>query len=310
VLGHAPASAQEASVALASALTLEAPAACPDTAELQVELASLVGRPVSDIPLPRGLDPHLVVLFEAGRFVLHVGDEEGGRTLADGSCSALVRAAALIIALHIDADAATLAAATAAEPEPRPPGPHAGNFDAFEWSGRLANPYPRATLPGFAIGAGGLVEGGIVPVASASVALDIVVRADRFETRVRGSYVFEQPQPRAYGVAASAMLATLLGCGRPFEADFAIAFCGGVEVGSLFAHSYGVAVPALNNAWTTAVVVGVWLPLFPWRGLDVSLGAEVWWRFYRPNFEIAGLGPVWDSDPFGGRFGLLVHFDP
>jgi len=310
----------------ASALTIEGPASCPDGDALRSELASLVGRPIEEITLPDGLDPHVVVTAEGARFVLEVHEAQGARTLRDRSCSALVRAAALIVALRIDADAATLAAATAAEPPPPPAPPPdvvppppprrtprrrvggGRHYDAFEWSRRLAQPSVPPTLSTVSIGAGMMVEGGVVPSATASIAGDVVIRVDRFEARVRGSYVLEQGGQNNYGVAASAVLGSVLGCGRPFEVSFAIAFCGGIEAGPLLTHAYGVMTPVATTTWTVAGVVGVWLPLFPWHGIDVSLGVEVWGRFYRPQFIVLGLGHVWDSDPFGGRFALLVHF--
>lgn len=313
--GHAHAQEAPAPVT-ASALTLIAPDGCAAEDAVESEVASLVGRPAEEIALPAGLDPQVTITTEGARFILDVHDAEGGRTLRDRSCPALVRAAALIIALRIDADAATLAAATAAEPEPPseppppPPPPPRFRVSGAEWAGRLPRPYGPGHLPAFAIGAGGLVEAGIVPVISASIAVDVVGRFDRFELRLRGAYVLEQGQPATYGVSASALLVTLLGCGRPFDASFPIAFCGGIETGTLFAHSYGVTVSGASTNWTVAGVVGVWLPLIPWPGIDVSLGAEAWARFYRPEFAVDGIGHVWDSDVFGGRFGLLVHFNP
>ncbi len=325
---RAPASAQDA----ASALSLVAPTGCPDELALESELASLVGRPVEQIVLPVGLDPRVTITADDARFILEVRDADGTRTLRDGSCTALVRAAALIIALRIDADAATLAVATAAEPEPEAqhapsapavpshPAPsrtiplrgrrRGYDFDAFEWSRRLAVPYGPPALPTFSIGVGGIVEAGIVPVISASLAVDLVVRVERFEARVRAAYVLDQRQAASAGIAASAVLGTVLACARPFEADFAIAFCAGVEAGPLLARSYGVTNSGQSAPWTVAGVLGVWLPLFPWRGIDISLGAEAWGRFYRPQFEIGGFGRVWDTELFGGRFALLVHFNP
>jgi hypothetical protein len=299
-------------------LTLAAPESCPDELVLEQEVASLVGGDAAAIPLPAGLDPHITITRDRGRFVLEVHVDDATRTLRDGSCSALVRAAALIIALRVDADAATLAAATAAEPPPPPPPPADDDVlpparrrrYALEWSGRLASPVPPPRLPVFGLGAGVVVESGIVPVISASIAIDAVVRADRFETRVRAAYVLEQGQPTSVGVSAAAILATLLGCGRPFEDTFPLALCGGLEAGQLIARSYGVAYGAQSTPWTMSGVAGLWLPLTPWRGIDVSLGVEVWARFYRPQFVIEGLGHVWDSDLLGGRFALLVNFSP
>jgi hypothetical protein len=306
----------------ASALSLDAPEGCPDEAALEGEVASLVGHAIEEIVLPAGLDTHVTITREGARFVLSIADEDGARTLRDGSCAALVRAAGLIIALRIDADAATLAAASASEPPTPPaaeasppteasvPGRDGHDYDAFEWSHRLPSPYGPRTLPPIAIGAGVLVEAGVVPVISASLAADLVVRVEHFETRARVAYVLEQGQARHYGVSAAALLATVLACGRPYDAEFALAFCGGIEAGPLLARSFGVVTSGESLSWTVAGVVGLWLPLIPWPGIDISLGAELWVRIYRPEFEIQGIGPVWDSDPIGGRFGLLFHFSP
>lgn len=318
-----------------SGLSLDAPEGCPDVAALESEIASLVGRAIEEIPLPEGLDRHIAIAREAGRFTLSVSDADGVRRLRDGSCSALVRAAALIIALRIDADAATLAAASAAEAPATSAGPTTSDaaagapptdaapsatadarpraryeYDAFEWSRRLSSPYAPPTLPPFAIGVGVFAEAGVVPVISASLAVDLVVRVDRFETRVRIAYVVEEAQPASFGVVASAVLGTALACGRPFEADFPLAFCGGLEAGPLIARSFGVTNAADTASWTLAGVAGLWLPLIPWPGIDIALGTELWIRVYRPDFQIEGIGSVWDADAYGGRFGLLVHYTP
>ncbi len=299
----------------AVALSLEGPEHCPGTDVLHGEVASLVGRPISDVILPESLDPHVVIRAEGERFVLEIRDGETRRTLRDASCAALVRAAALIVALRIDADTATLAAATAAEPPAPPPAPPAPppaaprrRHHPYEAGSRLGAPHVSRPLPLFAIGAGVLVEGGIVPAITASFALDGVLRVDHFEARLRVAYVTEQGQPQALGVSASATIATLLACGRPFDARFALALCGGAEAGTLFARSYGVLRPGSDDPWTVAGVLGVWLPLYPWPSLDISLGAELWARLLRPEFEVAGVGLVWSSDPWGARFGLLLHY--
>lgn len=301
----------------AAALSLEAPASCPTSDVLQSEIASLVGRPAADVLLPEALDPHVVIRAEGERFVLEIRDGETVRTLRDASCAALMRAAALIVALRIDADTATLAAATAAEPPPPPLPPPAPPEPApprrrrhhpYEGGAQLGTPTITRPLPTFAIGAGALVEGGIVPAITASFALDGVVRVDHFEARLRVSYVTEQGQAQHVGVSASATLATLLACGRPFDARFALALCGGVEAGTLFARSYGILRPGSDDPWTLAGVLGVWLPLIPWAPLDISLGAELWARLVRPEFDVTGVGVVWTSDPWGARMGVLVHW--
>ncbi|MFO0686385.1 MAG: hypothetical protein U0234_30255 [Sandaracinus sp.] len=317
------ASAQEPSVETArplvpaAALTLEAPASCPTSDVLRSEIASLVGRPAADVILPEGLDPHVVIRAEGERFVLEIRDGETQRALRDGSCAALMRAAALIVALRIDADTATLAAATAAEPPAPPPPPDPPPAPAtpprrrhhpYEGGARLGDPRLPRPLPAYALGAGVLVEGGIVPAITASFALDGVLRVDHFEARLRLTYVTEQGQPQSVGVSASAALGTFLACGRPFDARFALALCGGVEAGALFARSYGVLRPGSDEPWTMAGVLGVWLPLIPWQSLDISLGAEVWARLVRPEFDVTGVGVVWTSDPWGARFGLLLHW--
>lgn len=313
LLAAAPAVAQPPS--RATDLSLDAPPGCPSASVLGDEIASLVGRAPADIALPSDLDPRVRITRAGSHFELVVVDGGAERTLRDRSCAALVRAAALIVALRVDADAATLSAATAAEASLSPAAeapvpPPVVASPVVDRARRLGDPRAPLELPPLSLGVGGMIEAGVVPAVSGSVAADVVVRVDRFETRVRGAYVLEQAQAATPGAAASALVVTVLACGRPFDASFAIAFCGGVEGGPLFVRSYGVAVPGAGTGWAGSVVAGAWLPLFPWHDVDVSLGAELFVRLARPELAVEGLGVVWSSDVFGGRFGLLVHLSP
>jgi hypothetical protein len=312
-----------------SPITLSVPAECPDRAALEGEIAALLGRPFDQIPIPETSFTALVITREGERYVLVVTTEAGERTLRDPSCAALVRAAALIVALQIDADAATLAAASAAEAsqiaedaaraeqaaQPLPPPPTRSRRSRFilDHAARLGDPSPPFRLRAFAIGAGIGLESGLVPSVAASLFADVVVRIDRLELRGRFTYVVEQGQLGVVGVRASAVSGTLLGCGRPFDATFALAICGGIEGGDLFARSVGVSNPAVSDGGFFSAVLGLWLPLFPWTGIDVSLGAEGWAHLTRPIFEVEGVGTtgiVYAPDPYGGRFAIAIHWNP
>jgi hypothetical protein len=96
---------------------------------------------------------------------------------------------------------------------------------------------------------------------------------------------------------------------------FPLALCGGVEGGDLLARSVGVSNPIASDGGFFSAVVGLWLPLFPWTGIDVSLGAEGWARLTRPLFQLdaeTGLDPrtVYAPDPIGGRFAIAIHWNP
>jgi hypothetical protein len=324
------ATAQEAEAALPEpepppAITLTVPEGCPDRAALESEIASLLGRPFAEIPIPEAGSTALAITRDEGRYVLVVTSATGERTLRDPSCPALVRAAALIVALQIDADAATLAAASAAEasqiaeapvePTPIPEPPRRSRVWRFilDRATRLGDPSTPFRLPAFALGVGVALDAGLVPSAAGSFFIDAVVRIDRLELRGRFAYTVEQGQVGRIGVRASAVTGTLLGCGRPFDATFALAFCGGVEGGDLLARSVGISNTLASDGGFFSAVIGIWLPLFPWTGIDVSLGAEGWARITRPLFEMEGRDGVvtlYAPDPFGGRFALVIHWNP
>ncbi len=306
----------------APALTLTVAEGCPDGALLEEQIASLLGRPFREITIPDASRATLSITREEDRYVLVVASASGEQTLRDPSCAALVRAAALIVALQIDADAATLAAATAAEriatPEVPPPpaaptpGPRRLRF-VLDHAARLGDPSAPFVVPGVAIGVGAALEAGLVPSVAASFFARAVVRVDRFEVHARVAYAVEQGQASVVGVRASAVSATLLACGRPFDASFALALCGGVEGGDVLARSVGISNPTSSDGGFFSGVVALWLPLFPWPGVELALGAEGWARASTPIFEIeasTGVRTVYAPDPYGGRFALAIHWNP
>jgi hypothetical protein len=307
------------------AITLSVPDGCPDRVALEAEIASLLGRPFSEIAIPPASRAALSITRDEDRYVLVLTSESGERTLRDPSCAALVRAAALIVALQIDADVATLAAAAAAEaaqvveepvvPLPPVPAVERSRRSRFilDRAARLGDPTPPFRLPGLALGVGIALDAGLVPSVAASFFADVVVRVDRFELRARIAYAVEQGQPAGMGVRASAALGTLLGCGRPFDTSFPLAFCGGLEGGDLFARSVGVSNPAASDGGFLSAVVGAWLPLFPWPGIELALGVEGWAHVTRPLFQVAvgsSERTLYAPDPYGGRFALAIHWNP
>lgn len=318
-MSAAVASAQAASVEPRGApLTYVAPATCPARAELVEEIERILARPWSALPGDVGIAVQLEQL--QGRFVLTVVLAEGERRLSDVACRPLLLAAALIVALAIDPDTAVRTATTPVITPPIPPSiapeidvPPSREAPLLE----LGPPYdthPSATGPPLiGIGAGVVLDVGLLPEPSFGVGIEGIVRLDAFDLRLRATYLAPSTAQRLDGIGAevSAFAIDVHGCARPI-AEPALGICGGLHAGALMGAATGpVTRPEAGQtpgAWV-AVGAGLWLPWSPWDALDIELSVEGLLSLLRPRFDIDGVGAVFTPFSAGARLGLLVHLD-
>jgi hypothetical protein len=299
----------------------DVPAGCPGQAALQAEVEALIGRPLA-------ADEAIAIDAEvrqegAATWVLEVrgADGEVERTLEGESCAALLDAAALLVAWHLDPAAASQPA-PAPEPEPAPaPVPELPSPDR---ASRLAPPDIAPQLTGttslsVGIGAAFVLDAGTLPALSPGVIGELVVRVDRLDLRARGGWLATQGARLSNELVSDAGIdvewagGSLHACGRPLDGDAdarpGLAICGGVHAGALIARGVGVSDPGGAAAPLVAVSASASMPWSPVPALDLEVGLELTVPLGAPTFELAPLGDVFTPAPIAGRLTLGAHVD-
>ena len=300
-------------------LTYVAPANCPSRAALVAEIERILMRPWSELPSDVGIAVQLERV--EGDFVLSVVLAEGERRLSDAECRPLMLAAALIVALAIDPDAAVRSATTEPVLEVTPvvvmP---VVDVPVVAAPPRVALGSPSDTRaaevrgpPPLGIGAGVVLDVGLLPEPSFGAALEGIIRFESFDLRLRATYLAPSTAQRSDGIGAevSAFAVDVHGCVRPVASP-ALGLCGGLHAGALMGTATGPItgpVPGQTPGAWVAVGAGLWLPWSPWDALDIELSVEGLLSLLRPRFDIDGVGTVFTPFSAGARVGLLVHLD-
>lgn len=314
ILWLSSASAGVASAQEGAPLTYVAPSICPGREELVAEIERILSRPWSELPSDVGIAVQLEQV--EGTFVLSVVLAEGERRLSDATCRPLVLAAALIVALAIDPDTAVRSAAASA-PVIETIAVPAPVVSREAPRADLGSPYasrPSARgPPPLGIGAGVVLDVGLLPEPSFGAAIEGIVRLESFDLRLRATYLFPSAAQRLDGIGAevSALAIDVHGCARPI-AEPALGLCGGLYAGALLGVATGPVTrpePGQTPGAWVAVGAGLWLPWSPWDALDIELSIEGLLSLLRPRFDIEGVGTIFTPFSAGARFGLLVHLD-
>lgn len=270
-------------------LRWEVPPGCPSVGEVAARIE--VYRAGSSAR--SGVDTQGVITASAQGYALAltITTPDGATALAlqDRQCEALVDAAALVIALHLDVTRVPS----------RRPTPAAG-------------PHRRAltgSLRVFAGAAAGLGPA-IAPVAGAGLGLA--------RGRLRGDVGFTEglwrtlPSERdpSVGVAVRGGAVDLRACYAPQLGRWQALLCGDVEVGAAIARGVGVV-----NAWTRRapwVSAGLGAGIVAWIAPNIGLTLEGRGHaaLTRPQFALDGLGVIYRALPAGARVlvGLEVRF--
>jgi hypothetical protein len=101
--------------------------------------------------------------------------------------------------------------------------------------------------------------------------------------------------------------ATVLGCGRWGRGRFAIAGCGGPEVGVQSARGIGLEDPRSYVAPSFALVVAPQIEVALTRLVVLSIAPWVRFGLVRPGVRIDGVGEVWRALPFSGGGALRIE---
>lgn len=317
-------------------LSWDAPDGCPARDAVEGEVARLVGGTIPEGP-PIAAEARTIAAEGAFELTLRtdVEGEHGERTLRADRCDELATAAALILALMIDPEAALRA-----EPEPSPLAPRASMARALSAptrelepprtievrrGNRAAEPFTDAGPPvptrddgiEVLIGAGVQLDVGTLPSATAAVVVEGGFGVPLIDGRLRAVFLFPQSaaSPELVGASAELMAfsAGVLACLRPIEEARAIGICADVSIGSVFGSSRGISNPAFGVGFWFGAGGGLALAWQPAPWFDVEGMAEILGQI-APSFDVivGGAGGertivVYEPPPIAGRFTLAAH---
>jgi len=263
-------------------LSWSAPSACPSATYVTDRVTHLLSKPSPDGALVM-VTAH-VRGIPGGRMELtlttEVAEARGTRTVSAGSCAALAEAAAVFIALAIDASRepppqdvaeppppSSLNDALALPPPPAlapPPAsaPAPASAPPATSAPPPARPPPPASAPSLRPGAGlhGVLDIGALPNVAPGVGLDVHVRVARVRAGLAGSVSpVQQPTFDARtGAGASVRMRTagFFGCYAAALAMLELGGCATAEVRFVDAAGVGIRSPELATAVWTAVGAG------------------------------------------------------
>lgn len=302
-----------------------APPGCPGREALIAGIERRRGRPLA----PGAVRVDATVRAGPGRrffliIGLGVGGREERRSVSGESCAALVDAAALLVALAIDEEAARVPAgggevaseasevvgevasdAVASEAGDGVASEAAGTEEVGE--GEVLRPGPigevssesagtpvraRARVGGVVRGLGGL-EVGALPGVSGAVSLGFGVLWRRVRLELVPTFVAPRSGTAA-GVELRAWLATFaaLGCGRFGRGAVELPVCGGLEVGWMRAVVRGAdGERVVPGGWVAGVLgAGVVWRVRPRLGLMMAVQGVLALR--RPGYQLRDPGPA------------------
>lgn len=312
----------------------EAPAGCPDGAEVERRAAALLAGSLR--AAPPELRFRFAVRAEAGRWVLEGVQEgaagSGARTLRASECAALAEAAALLVALAVDPTLPPAPEDRVVEPvtvvPPPPPlqdvpkdrseeGPAEAAPAPEPTPMALAEPSPSPPPPGVEAparrvrGALGLQAGlglGALPRPAALLRLVGGVRWRALRVGGRASVWLprEAPAPTRPEVGGRFWLASggvqVCGVARPARrVEFPL--CAAFELGLLTGRGTGTLhVARTARALWAAVAAGPAISVEVSRRVAVMAAVEGLVMVVRPHFEVTGAGEPCCGRAIGGSF--------
>lgn len=309
-------------------LAWRAPEECPSQAEVEAQVAELLGGPTAAASRVKAQ----VHAWRGEDALWHVeirtvtGGVKGERLIDGETCVSIAGACALILAMAVDPEAVAAKAmeveAPAWDPNDRPPPlsvkPQAGLVGLRLSPPLPAIPSPDEVTPPEPVGTTlaplvGLDVGTLPSVApwfGGSVGLS------RGNSRLEARLTFLPEQEKTLSdrpTTGGRFDLTALGvafCREVAGSGASLSLCGGVEVGVVRARGFGVTDPAeANPLWLslTPSLLGQW-PLSTRLSLRLEAMAGVPLR--RPGFDLEPYGEVHRASPVIGRFsvGPQLHF--
>lgn len=271
------------------------PAECPDAAGL-IALVREYGVSTDGVAIDGE-----ITRGDAGyrlELMLDDGVHRESRTLDAHDCDALVRAAALVVALGIDPDAVAIdePVDSIVPPPPRaPPDPavEPANAMATRERGTTGAPLPsrprasRASRAWHAwLGLGGGVERGALPGVSGGVVGIVAARRSGLGLELGGMWLAPRSTEGDVGrVRVQLGTVALRGCPEPAVARVSFPLCVGLEVGAMRGDGRNApGARTVHGTWLAPTAsAGVRLGL---RGVALLLRGEVAIAALRPGFEL------------------------
>jgi hypothetical protein len=297
-----------------AAIAWSAPPECPDEAALRAEVGRLLARPLGhsgETTQVRGevaRDPGA-----SGRYRLRLSITRAGvlkeRQLDGETCAQVTDAAAVVLALAIDAEALPTEPPSPVDPPPaalievapRPAGQ--GRASAAPAAPSLRARWDVAALAG--------VDSVSLPAPAAGLGLGVGLGlgADRIELRAMAWLPRRAMPGSPFGADVALYAAGLRYCRWLFRGMLDLAPCGGLEAGALVASAVGGGIAPMSSG------LGRWLD--PQLGLlgvfrptprfSVSLAADGLASIFRDQFVILGAGDVYRPPAATFRASLGVH---
>ncbi len=297
-------------------LVWQAPAACPDGAEVLRRLATLApGRAAPGLRADGSIAP-----LVGGTWRLQLALRGPGiadtRTIDAAECSTLGDVAALLLAIAVAPETAVRRdEAGASAPDDRPvlplpprepvAAPSIAAAPRIEPDELPTAPAPRrsAVLRGALRLAGG-AEVGAIPAWSPSAVLGAALLGAGWRVELAGTYsarTLAYDDRSAVGGRRQLAAGALRGCGVPRWRRFEVPVCGGLELGALRGVARGVLAPApaLDLGVAAQRVAGAaWVPA---RRVALVVMLDVSSALRRPGLHVASLGELARSQPIGLR---------
>lgn len=296
------------------------PRACVDEGEFRRQLGALVAEP-TDETVQLG-----ATNTDGGRWTVVVEFRGVRRVLSSDDCRVLEAAAALVVAVRIDAVATAGAIGSAeiqrpSEPRPQEPVPEEPQPDPKpqappEESARVPPPEPLASRsspippPKFAAGLGGGGDVGSLPRGGVALLADAGVRWPRASVAA-GFVGVVGPASRANAVGVRGAFRTwsgvARGCGVLSIGSWEAPLCGGFELGVMQAFPRGLTAGRDVNALWLAPTAGVRLQR--WFGrLAPAFFVDLALPLRRHQFETADAGTLHSLPPLVVRAGVAIRF--
>lgn len=279
-------------------LTWDAPETCPSAAEVEAQFDRLLGGR-GRVPSSKRVEATATVRRSLDgiwnlRLDTTVDDASGHRDLEGDSCWAVAAAAALVLALTIDPNAAVRASLT-----PPPEGPPAPSVPAAPAPVVKPSAGPLETKPlrPFLRAFGG-VSIALLPQPGPVFGLGAGIRRGWIDVELSGLGSLETRANASDRPGAGGYFRLLAfgarGCGRAtaIGSPVAVRLCAGGEIERMTARGFGVELPGSGGATLVAglgaAVAG--LQIAPWAEIALELSGTV--RPYHPTFVLTGVGEV------------------
>lgn len=309
-LGPAEARAENGALEPILDLAWSAPPECPDGAHVKARVVELVGHTHATRTLSARGDVTKSPDGARYRLALAVGRAPvTDRSMDDADCGRLAEAAALILALDVDAAARELE---------QPPIATAEHPDAALSRPARASPRPgKHTAKQKAItvdvGARALLDEGSLPRATAGIAVVATVargsvafdaHAAAYEQRFTGG-----PREGAGGAYVDLATAGVRGCMRRLSETTGVYACAGGELGRIGTRGVGIAQPSTSAALWGAASLSIEARPFQDRMVSPVFGLFVGHPLAAPDVVIVGFGTLFEPPIFFFRaqLGLQVR---